>query len=94
MTLSIQSKQGLSMMSTLDTAVFDDSCKDSCGQSSKFVVPTVVAKRFRTPRVFPCNPIVNKSCKIDRCDNNMHQILKNMIMMILTQGLELKLSVL
>ena len=49
---------------------------------------TVVAKRFRTPRVFPLNPAVNKSCKIDRCDNKMHQIIKNMI---LTLGLEVEL---
>ena len=36
MTLSILSKKGLGMMSVLDTTVFDESCKDPCGQASKF----------------------------------------------------------
>ena len=50
---------------------------------------TVVAKSFRTPRVCPLNPIVNKSCKIECCGNKMQQIVQNMI---LTCGIELKLS--
>ena len=33
----------------------------------------------------------NKSCKIERCGSNLHQIVQNMI---LSQGLELKLSLL
>ena len=37
-----------------------------------------------TARVFPLNPIVNKSCKIQCFGNKMHQIVRNMI---LTQGL-------
>ena len=41
---------------------------------------TVMAKRFRTPRVFPLNPIVNKPCKIKRSGNEMHQIVQNMIL--------------
>ena len=32
---------------------------------------------------------VNKSCKIECCDNKTHQIIQNMI---LSRGLELKLS--
>ena len=49
------------------------------------------------PKVFgnlefsPFNPILNNSCKIERYGNKMHQIVQNMI---LTQSLELKLSVL
>ena len=34
-----------------------------------YVYSRVMAKGFRTTRVFPLNPIVNKSCKIDCCDN-------------------------
>ena len=34
---------------------------------------------------------VNKSCKIERCDNKTHQIIRNVI---LSRGLELKLSLL
>ena len=41
---------------------------------------TVVAKSFRTAGVFPLNPIVNKSCKIECCGNKMHQIVQNMIL--------------
>ena len=51
----------------------------------------MVAKSFRTPRDFPLNPIVNKSYKIECCGNKMHKIVQNMI---LTRGLELKLSLL
>ena len=42
-------------------------------------------------RVFQLNPIVNKSCKIKRCGNKMHQIVQNKI---LSRGLELKLHLL
>ena len=61
-----------------------------CGaQGQRLQEHTVVAKSFRTPRVFPLSSIVNKSCKIERCGNKMHQIVQKMI---LTRGLELKLS--
>ena len=52
---------------------------------------TVVAKSFWTPRFFPLNGMVNKSCRIECCGNKMHQIVQNMI---LTLGLELTLIVL
>ena len=47
---------------------------------------TVVAKSFRTPRVFTLNPMLKKSGKIECCDLKIHQIVQNMI---LTWGLEL-----
>ena len=40
---------------------------------------------------FPLNPTVNKLCKIECCGNKVHQIIKDMM---LSQGLELKLSLL
>ena len=52
---------------------------------------TVVAKIIRTPRVFPLNPIVNKSCKIGCCGNKMYQIIQNMT---LSQSLEFKSNLL
>ena len=57
----------------------------------EFELSTVGAKIIRTPRVFPLNPIVNKSCKIECCDKKLHQTIQNMI---LSRGLELKLSLL
>ena len=64
-------------------------CTRICSTLDICVSPTVVAKSFRTPRFFPLNPIVNKSCKIECCGNKMNQIIQNTI---LSQGLELKLS--
>ena len=52
-------------------------------QTWQGVSSTEVAKSFQTPRVFPLNPIVNKSCKIKHCGNNRHQVIQNMI---LTRG--------
>ena len=46
---------------------------------------------IRTPRLSPLNPIVKKSCKIERYGNKIYLIIQNMI---LSQGLELKLSLL
>ena len=55
--------------------------------SKIFQTPTVVAKSFRTAKVFPLNPIVSKSCKLECCGNKTYQIIQNMI---LSRGLELK----
>ena len=55
----------------------------------EFLMTTVVARSFRTPRVFPMNPVVNKSCKIEPFGNKMHKIIQNMT---LSQDLEFKLS--
>ena len=52
---------------------------------------TVVAKSFRTPRVCPLNPIVNKSCKIEWCGAKIHKIVQNMI---LNRGLKPRLTLL
>ena len=41
---------------------------------------TVVTKIIRTPRVFPLNPTVNKSRKIECCGNKTYQIIQNMIL--------------
>ena len=48
-----------------------------------------VPQLFELLEFSPFNPIVNKSCQIECCGNKMHQIVQNMI---LSQGLELKLS--
>ena len=40
---------------------------------------------------FPLDPMLNKSCNIERCGNKMNQIVTNMM---LFQYLELKLSLL
>ena len=52
---------------------------------------TVVAKSFRAPTVFPLNPLVSKSYKIECCGNKMHETNKTMI---LTRVLELILNLL
>ena len=44
---------------------------------------------FNPPDVLLLTPIVNKSCKIECCVNNMLQIIQNMMF---SQGLELELS--
>ena len=53
--------------------------------------PYCGGQSFRTPRVLTLNPIVNKSCKTKRCGKRMHQIIQDMI---LSEGLELQLSLL
>ena len=47
------------------------------------------AEVFNPPDVFPLIPIVNKSCNIERCVNNMLQIIRNMMV---SQWSELELS--
>ena len=52
-----------------------------------YQVCTVGATIIRKPRVFPLNPIINQSSKMECCGDKTHQINQNMI---LSQGLELK----
>ena len=47
------------------------------------------AEVFNPPDVFPVIPIVNKLCNIERCVNNMLQIIQNMMV---SQCSELELS--
>ena len=47
------------------------------------------AEVFIPPDVFSLIPVVNKSCNIERCVNNMLQIIQNMIV---SQCSELELS--
>ena len=47
------------------------------------------AEVFNPPDIFPLIPIVNKLCNIERCVNNMLQIIQNMMV---SQGSELELS--
>ena len=51
---------------------------------------TVGIRCIQLPDVFPLTSIVNKSCNIDCCVNNMLQIIQNMMV---SQGLGLELHV-
>ena len=53
------------------------------------IVDTVGIRCIQPPDVFPLTPIVNKSCKIECCVNKMLKIIQNMMV---SQGLELELS--
>ena len=39
-------------------------------------------QKLSMPGVFPLNPIVAKSCKIDCCGNKMHHVFQNMILSV------------
>ena len=51
---------------------------------------TVGVRCIQPPDVFLSTPVVNKSCNIDCCVNNMLQIIQNMMV---SEGLGLELSV-
>ena len=50
---------------------------------------TVVSKIIGPPDFSPLDPIVNKSCNIERCGKKTHQIVANMM---LSQYLQLSLK--
>ena len=55
---------------------------------SKSVVQ-LEAEVFNSPDIFPLIDIVNKSCNIEHCVNNVLQIIQNKMV---SEGLELELS--
>ena len=57
----------------------------------QFLPYTVVIRITGPPDFLPLDPLVNKSCNIERCGNKMHQLVENMM---LSQYLEFKLSLL
>ena len=52
---------------------------------------TVCSKIIGLPKFLPWDPMVNKSCNIERCSNKMHQVVANMI---LSKYLQVKLNLL
>ena len=52
-------------------------------------INTVGIRCIQPPDIFPLTSMVNKSCNIECCVNNMLQIIQNMMF---SQGLELELS--
>ena len=83
----LPSLKSCQMSSSEENMAFSEGLKTSEQNLREQLRPKVCAPL----KLFPLNPIVNKSCKIECFGNKVHQIIQNMV---LFQGLELKLSLL